>query len=54
MKLGMLIGSNVYNMHLQYLGCYLERHGHTMTFQQIRVQPITLLFKVPFKTISQK
>jgi len=30
-KLGTRIGSNVYNMHAQNLGCYLEGQGHKMT-----------------------
>ena len=54
MKLGTLIGSNVYNMHTQHLGRYLKGQGHRMTLQQKRVQPIqlgngtTLLFEVGF------
>ena len=48
MKLGMCIGSNVYNMHVQYLSRYLEGQGHSMTLQQKCVWPITLLFKVVF------
>jgi len=36
------------------LGRYLEGQGHSMTLQQNRVWPITLLFKVGFKTFSQK
>jgi len=46
MKLGMNIGSNVYNMHVQHLGRYLEGQGHSMTLKQNRVRPITLLFEV--------
>jgi len=38
----------------QHCGRYLEGQGHSMTLQQNRVQPITSLFEVPFKTISQK
>jgi len=30
----------------QHLGCYLEGQGHSMTLQQNRVLPITLLFEV--------
>ena len=48
MKLGMYIGSNVYNMHAQHLGRYLEGQGHSMTLKQNRVRPITLLFEVEF------
>ena len=32
----------------QHLGCYLEGQGHSMTLQQNRVRPITLLFEVRF------
>jgi hypothetical protein len=32
----------------QHLGRYLEGQGHSMTLQQNRVQPITLLFEVGF------
>ena len=48
MKLGMCIGSNVYNMHVQHLGRYLEGQGHSLTLQQDRVRFITLLFDVGF------
>ena len=48
MKLGMCIGSNVYNMHVQILGRYLEGQGHSMTLKQNCVRPITLLFEVRF------
>jgi len=48
MKLGMYIGSFVYNMHLQHLGRYLEGQGHFMTLKQNRVRPIALLFEVGF------
>jgi len=48
MKLGMCIGSNVYNMHAQNLGRYLEGQGHSVTLKQNHVRPITLLFKVGF------
>jgi len=34
--------------HAQHLGRYLEGQGHSMTFQQNRVWPITLLFEVRF------
>ena len=47
MKLGMYIGSNVYNMHA-HLGRYLEGQGHSMTLKKNRVRPITLLFEVRF------
>jgi len=33
---------------MQHLGCYLEGQGHSMTLQQNRVRPITLLFEVGF------
>jgi len=33
----------------QHLGCYLEGQGHSMTLQQNRVRPITLLFEVGFR-----
>jgi len=33
----------------QHLGCYLEGQGHSMTIQQNRVRPITLLFEVGFR-----
>jgi len=46
MKLGMCIGSNVYNMHMQHLSCYLEGQGHSMTLHQNRVRLITSLFEV--------
>jgi len=49
MKLGMCIGSNVYNIHSQHLGRYLEGQGHSMTLKQNRVWPITLLFEVWFQ-----
>ena len=48
MKLGICIGSNVYNMHVQHLGRYLEGQGHSMTLKQNRVRPKTLLFEVRF------
>jgi len=48
MKLIMCIGSNVYNMHVQYLGRFLEDQGHSMILKQNRVRPITLLFEVGF------
>jgi len=35
MKLGMCIGSNVYNMHVHHLGRYLEGQGHSMDFTTI-------------------
>jgi len=38
----------------QNLGRYLEGQGHSMTFQQNRFRPITLLFEVDLKTISCK
>jgi len=33
---------------MQHLGCYLEGQGHSMTLQQNRVRPITLLFEVGY------
>ena len=48
MKLGTYIGSNVYNMHAQHLGRYLEGQCHSITLEQKRVRPITLLFEVGF------
>jgi len=48
MKLGMCIGSNVYNIHAQNLSRYLEGQGHSMTLKQNCVSPITLLFEVGF------
>jgi len=36
---------------VQHLGCYLEGQGHSMTFQQNRVRPITLLFESDFTII---
>jgi len=38
--------------HAQHLGRYLEGQGHSMTLQQNRFRPITLLFEVNFKNIS--
>jgi len=40
MKLGMCIGTNVYNTHTQHLSRYLEGQGHSMTMKQNRVRPI--------------
>jgi len=54
MQLGTCIGSNVYNMHAQYLGRYLEGQGHSMTLKQNSVRPITLLFKVELKRLFQR
>jgi len=48
MKLGMWIHSNVYNMHMQHLGRYLEGQGHHMTLMQNHVRPKTSLFEVRF------
>ena len=48
MKLGIYIGSNVYNMHAQHLGRYLEGQGHSVTLKQNCVRPITWLFEVEF------
>jgi len=48
MKLCTCIGSNVYNMHAQNLGPYLEGQGHSMTLRQNHVQLITSLFEVGF------
>ena len=44
MKLGRWIGSNVYNMHAEFLGRYIEGQGHSM--QQNQVRPTTELFEV--------
>jgi len=38
----------------QYLGRYLEGQGHSMTFQQNCLRPITLLFEIDLKTISHE
>jgi len=35
--------------HAQHLSHYLEGQGHSMTLQQNRVRPITLLFEVNLK-----
>ena len=43
MKLGMCIGSNMYNMHAQHLSRYLKGQCHI-------VRPIPLLFEVGLKT----
>jgi len=48
MKLCTCIGSNVYNMHAQNLGRYLEGQDHSMTLKQNHVQPITSLFDIGF------
>jgi len=48
MKLCTCIGSNVYNMHAQNEGRYLEGQGHSMTLKQNHVRPITLIFEVGF------
>jgi len=51
MKLGICIGSNVYNvynMHAQHLSRYLKGQGHIMTLKQNRGWPITLLLLVRF------
>jgi len=48
MKLCTCIGSNVYNMHAQNLGRYLEGQGHSMTLKQNHVQLITSLLEVGF------
>ena len=48
LKLGMYIGNNVYNMHAQQLGRYLEGQGQSMTLQQKCVWPKTVLFEVGF------
>jgi len=47
MKLGMCIGSNVYNMHAQNLSRYLVGQGHSMTLKQ-SVRTKSLLFEVGF------
>jgi len=49
MKLCTCIGSNLYNMHAQNLGRYLEGQGHSMTLKQNHVRSITLIFEVGFK-----
>jgi len=54
MKPGTLIGRNVYNMHAQHLGCYLEGQDHIMTLQQNRVRLILRYLKSHFKTSLQK
>jgi len=54
MKLGICIGSNVYNMHVQHLSHYIEGQGHSITLRQNRVRPITLLFEVGFKKIFHR
>jgi len=35
--------------HVQHLGRYLEGQGHSMTLQQNRVRPMTLLFEARFQ-----
>jgi len=50
MKHGTRIGSDVYNIHAQHLGRYLEGQDHSMTLKQNCVRPITLLFEVGFFT----
>jgi len=49
MKLGMCIGSNVYNMHVHHLGRYLEGQGHSMTLKKNRIRPVPLFFEVRIK-----
>jgi len=39
---------------VQYLGCYREGQGHSMTLHQNRVWPKTLLFEVRFLTTFDK
>jgi len=39
---------------VQHLGCYLEGQGHSMTLQQNRVWPKTLLFEVVFYNYFDK
>jgi len=39
---------------VQHLGPYLEGQGHSMTLQQNRVRPITLLFEVGFQKYFTK
>jgi len=38
---------------VQHLGCYLEGQGHSMTLQQNRVWPKTLLFEVTSTTFDK-
>jgi len=45
MTLGTCIGSNVYNMHAQYFGRYLEGQGHYMT---LKLRPIIVLFDIRY------
>jgi len=33
----------------QHLGRYFEGQGHSVTLQQIRVRPLTLLFEVGYR-----
>jgi len=54
MKLGKWIGSNVYNMHAQHLGRYVEGDSHSVTVKQNCVWPITLLFEVGFYNFFTK
>jgi len=39
---------------VQHMGCYLEGQGHSMTLQQNRVWPKTLLFEVRFYNYFNK
>jgi len=48
MQLCTCIGSDVYNMHAQNLGRYLEGQGHRITLQHNRIRHITLLCEVGF------
>ena len=41
-------------MLVQHLGRYLKGQGHSMTLKQIRVRPITLLFKVGFNKLFHR
>ena len=44
----------MWTIRTRKLSRYLEGQCHSMTLKQNRVRPITLLFEVGFKTISQK
>jgi len=37
---------------MQHFGCLHEGQGHSMTFQQNRVWPITLIFEVRFYIVD--
>jgi len=50
----MCIGSNVYNMHVHNLGCYLEGQGHIMTLKKNRIRPVPLFFEVRIKKLFHR